>query len=132
MHGFCRNFQHCLLFIFLILVGVEFLLCIVVTLSSLFSGVKLSIRSFCFISLCHSCINDRTAGDSLCWSCFVGLFSCSLYAKTFPIVESSVCACSRLVKLMGLQVNDDVGLRISSMESLSVVTKVIQFTSPFT
>ena len=42
----------CLLLIFLILVGVDLSLCIVVTISecyNLFSGVKLSIRSFCFI-----------------------------------------------------------------------------------
>ena len=42
----------CLLFILLILLGVELPLCIVVTILhcyNLFSGVKLSIRSFCFI-----------------------------------------------------------------------------------
>ena len=42
----------CLLFILLILVGVELLLCIVVTILEcykLFSGVKLNIRSFSFI-----------------------------------------------------------------------------------
>ena len=54
------------------------------------------------------------------------------YMLRLPIVESSFCACNRLVKLMGLQENDDFGLRISSIESLSVMTEVIQFTSPFT
>ena len=45
----------CLLFILLILMGVELLLCIVVIVVTilkcynLFSGVKLSVRSFCFI-----------------------------------------------------------------------------------
>ena len=43
----------------------------------------------------------------------VGLPPCSLYAKILPIVESSFCACNRLVKCMGLQENDDLGLRIS-------------------
>ena len=44
----------CLLFVFLISVGAEHPLCIVVTVSqnaiTCFSGVELSIRSFCFIS----------------------------------------------------------------------------------
>ena len=44
----------CLLFIFLILVGVELPLCIIVTILecyNLFYGVKLSIRSFYFITV---------------------------------------------------------------------------------
>ena len=80
------------------------------------------------ISLCHSCINNQTAGDSMCQSCSVGLHPCSLHAKALPIVESSFCACSRLIKLMDLQEKDDFGLRISSMELLSVMTEFIQFT----
>ena len=44
-------------FVLLILVGFKLLLCIVVTLfqnaTNLLSGVKLSIRLFCFIFICH-------------------------------------------------------------------------------
>ena len=43
----------CLLFILLVLVGVELPMCVVVTLSwnaDLFFGVKLSMTSFCFIT----------------------------------------------------------------------------------
>ena len=67
-----------------------------------------------------------------CTSCFVGLPPCSLDAMILPIEVLSFCACSRLVKLMDLQENDDFELRIASMESLSVMTEVIQFTSPLT
>ena len=58
IHGFHQNFQHCtgfvhylFCFVLLILMGAELPLCIVVILEcyNLFSGVKLSIKSFCFI-----------------------------------------------------------------------------------
>ena len=53
--GFSMFHWICLLIILLILVGAELPLCVAVTLTVLecfnpFSGVKLSIRSFCFIS----------------------------------------------------------------------------------